>query len=116
MDNAFSLEGNVALITGGTRGIGRAISLQFARSGAQVIANYVRDRKSAEKLKSDAESEGLKIEVCRADNAASKGIDKLIDYFLQKQAPLHTLVHCAATGVHKPLEELTNRHFDWVTH
>ena len=38
------------LITGGTRGIGRAISLRFAHAGAHVIANYVRDDKAAEEL------------------------------------------------------------------
>ena len=54
MDKMFTLEGKTFLIAGGTRGIGRAISLQFARSGARVVANYVRDERSAQALRDEA--------------------------------------------------------------
>ena len=44
MSDLFTLAGQRALVTGGTRGIGRAISIRFAAAGASVIANYVRDQ------------------------------------------------------------------------
>ena len=63
----FSLKNKQFLITGGTRGIGRAISLRFARAGASVIANYLRNDQAAEQLKAIAVEEGIAISLCRAD-------------------------------------------------
>ena len=114
MNNQFSLKGKRILITGGTRGIGRAISLRFARAGAWVIANYVRDAKSAEKLKAQADQESVSIDICRADLTSRKGFDRLLDSIEKNEARLSGMVHCAATGVHGPIEELTIRHFDWT--
>jgi len=110
----FSLSRRTFLVTGGTRGIGQAISIRFARAGANVIANYLRNEQAAEQLKAIAEQEHLKISLCRADLTSEKGLEQL-NNSLQESAPnLSGLVHCAATGVHRPLEELTERHFDWT--
>jgi len=113
-NNLFSLSGKTFLITGGTRGIGRAISFRFARSGATVIANYLRDEKAAEQVKVIAGEEGLAIALCRADLTKKEGLERL-DSLIQERGPqLSGLVHCAATGAHRPIEELTERHFDWT--
>jgi NAD(P)-dependent dehydrogenase (short-subunit alcohol dehydrogenase family) len=113
-NDLFSLVNKTILITGGTRGIGQAISLRFARAGARVIANYLRDEKSAEHLKGIATEEGLAIALCRADLTNERGLEQL-DRSLQEQGPsLSGFVHCAATGIHRPLEELTERHFDFT--
>jgi NAD(P)-dependent dehydrogenase (short-subunit alcohol dehydrogenase family) len=72
-DRRYALSGRV-LVTGGTRGIGRAISLRFARAGASVIANYIRNQKAADALKAAAEQEGLPIELCRADLTSRPGL------------------------------------------
>ena len=76
MENLFALSGGV-LVTGGTRGIGRAISLRFARAGASVIANYVRDQKAADDLKTTADREGLPIQLCRADVTTPQGLEQI---------------------------------------
>ena len=111
-NDLFSLRNKTFLITGGTRGIGQAISLRFARAGAKVIANYLRDEKTAEQLKEIAAKENLSITLCRADLTNERGFEQ-IERSLQESAPqLSGLVHCAATGIHRPIEELTDRHFD----
>src|SRR3982750_1341255 len=63
----FGLQGTSVLVTGGTRGIGRAVSLRLARAGASVIANYARNDDAAQALRAQAESEKLNLEVLRAD-------------------------------------------------
>lgn len=110
----FSLSGKRFLVTGGTRGIGQAISLRFARSGATVIANYLRDEKSAEHTKAIAAQEGLGIALCRADLTRKEGLEHVDGLLREGGSPLAGLVHCAATGVHRPIEELSERHFDWT--
>lgn len=113
-NDLFGLSARTFLITGGTRGIGKAISLRFARAGATVIANYLRDEKAAEHLKATAAAEDLSILLCRADLTSKEGLEKL-DRSVQQCGPhLSGLVHCAATGVHRSIEELTERHFDWT--
>jgi enoyl-[acyl-carrier protein] reductase III len=110
----FSLQGRRALVTGGTRGIGRAITLRFAAAGASVIANYVRDDQAAETLRQLAERDGLAIETCRADISSEKGLDRIMETLDAQSQKLSIVVHCAASGVHRPLEQLTARHFDWT--
>jgi enoyl-[acyl-carrier protein] reductase III len=114
MPDLFSLRGRRVLVTGGTRGIGRAISLRFARAGAVVLANYLRDDESAGRLKREADEEGLNLRVCRADLTGNRGVERLLAAADELGPALHSLVYCAATGVHKPVEQMTVRHFDWT--
>jgi NAD(P)-dependent dehydrogenase (short-subunit alcohol dehydrogenase family) len=109
----FELRGTF-VVTGGTRGIGRAISERFARSGARVIANYVRDEKAAEDLKSRAAQDGLPITICRADLTTADGLAKIETHVAQTGAALAGIVHCAATGTHREVASLTGRHLDWT--
>jgi enoyl-[acyl-carrier protein] reductase III len=102
------------LVVGGARGIGRAIALQFARSGARVLVNYVRSADSASSLQELAAAEQLQIEVIRADVSMDKGREQLVAETLQRAGTLHTVVFAAATGVHRPLDAVSGRHFDFV--
>jgi enoyl-[acyl-carrier protein] reductase III len=112
-DGRCGLSGRV-LVTGGTRGIGRAISLRFARAGASVTANYLRNQKAADALKAEADQGGLPIELCRADLTSPDGLAQIQKSISDAGEPLSGLIHCAATGVHRPLADLTSRHFDWT--
>jgi enoyl-[acyl-carrier protein] reductase III len=109
----FALSGTF-LITGGTRGIGRAISVEFARAGAHVIANYLRNDTAARELKALAEAEKLQLDLCRADLTTPEGLQRAATAVEQTGSMLCGLVHCAAIGVHRPFAELTVRHFDWT--
>ena len=113
MSDAYSLQGRPVLVTGGTRGIGRAISLRLARSGALVVANYARNDAAAQGLANEAAAAGLALQVLRADLTLPKGLAAVSEHFAAATAPL-SIVHCAATGVHKPFDALTMRHFDWT--
>jgi len=113
-NDLFCLKNKTILVTGGTRGIGQAISLRFARAGATVIANYLRNQKAAEHLGAMATQESLAITLCRADITAERGLEQIDRTLQDRKLPLSGLVHCAATGIHRPIEELTERNFDWV--
>jgi NAD(P)-dependent dehydrogenase (short-subunit alcohol dehydrogenase family) len=102
------------VITGGTRGIGRAIAIEFARGGAHVIANYLRNEKTAGELNALAKEEELHFDLCRADLTTSEGLQRVAAAVDQTGAPLCGIVHCAAIGVHRPIAELTVRHLDWT--
>jgi len=113
-NDLLSLSGKTFLITGGTRGIGSAISLRFARAGASVIANYLRDDKSAERLETIAKEECLSVALCRADLTTERGMEHLGSALEGAGPQISGFVHCAATGIHRPIGELTERHFDWT--
>jgi enoyl-[acyl-carrier protein] reductase III len=108
----FSLRGRRFAVTGGTRGIGAAIARQFVRAGADVVAGYARNDAAAAEFEASLRSEGLAIELCRADLGRPGGVDRLVAAVGQR--PLHGLVHAAATGVHGPLDKLTVRHWDFT--
>lgn len=114
MSDPFSLKDKVFLVTGGTRGIGRAISTQFARSGAMIIANHNKREESAKTLLALADQENLSIDVCRADVTTDKGRSRIKEKIDAIEGGLSGVVHAAATGIHMPFEQLTKRHFDWV--
>lgn len=109
--NPFDLADRRILVTGGTRGIGRAISLQLARAGARVVASYVRDDDSAQSLVSELATEGIPLDLCSGDLSTEAGQTMVAD--AMRGSTISALVHCAATGVHRPLEELTLRHWDF---
>ena len=114
MSQLFSVSGKTILVTGGTRGIGLAITRALAEGGATVIANYVRDQKSAELLQAELDSKSLCL--VRADLSREKGMDKLfeaLDHALGGKT-LDGLVHCAATGIHAPFDQLQLKHWDWT--
>jgi enoyl-[acyl-carrier protein] reductase III len=112
-NSPFELRGTF-VVTGGTRGIGRAISERFARSGARVVANYVRNEKAAMELQSHAAQQGLPITICRADLTTADGLTRVETHARQDGTPLGGIVHCAVTGTHRTVESLTGRHLDWT--
>lgn len=107
-------ENKVAVITGGTRGIGKAISLRLARQGAKVIALYGRNRKNAEEFLEEAKSEGLKVEAIRGDLSKEASFNEVLEEIKTKTDLVDFIIHSAASGVHKEATELSERHMKWT--
>ncbi len=110
----MSFEGKAVLVTGGSRGIGKAIALEFARLGADVAFNYFRSDSAAAQTHKEIEALGrrcLRIRSNIADTAKLKGVFATIrDEF----GRLDVLVNNAASGVQRPASELTEKHWDWA--
>jgi enoyl-[acyl-carrier protein] reductase III len=104
----------VAIVTGGTRGIGRAVSLALAECGASVIALYARSRKNAEELEKEAEAKGLKIRTIRGDLAHDNSYNEVVMQLQETCDHVDVLVHSAASGVHRKAMELSDRQLKWT--
>ncbi len=77
------LDGKTALVTGGGRGIGRGIVLEFAREGADVAINYRRDRDAAEATAAEARKLGRRAAVLQADVADREAVDGMVAQAVQ---------------------------------
>lgn len=103
-----------AVVTGGTRGIGRAVSLKLAREGAKVLALYGRDSKSAAELEAMAQQESLDLVCIKGDLANDEKFQSVVDAIKMKTSQVDFLVHCAASGVHRNAMELSLKHLRWT--
>lgn len=104
----------VALVTGGTRGIGRAVSLGLAKLGYKVFSLYGRDKTSAEETVNAAKELGLELETVRGDLTHPEKFQALVTEIKGKTDHIDAIVHCAASGVHKKAIELTPKHLSWT--
>lgn len=103
-----------AIITGGTRGIGRAVSLELAKQGAKVLALYGRDRASADELQRMADEMKLNIECIRGDLTHPEKSKEVFDAIKAKFSTVDIIVHCAASGVHRSAIDLSLKHLKWT--
>ncbi|HDO30442.1 MAG TPA: enoyl-[acyl-carrier-protein] reductase FabL [Desulfobacteraceae bacterium] len=108
------MHGKVALITGGSRGIGRAIALRLAEQGADVVINYVRHRRDAEETVAAIEGKGVRCMAVKANVAREEDVTRIFDEIRTVYDHLDILVSNAASGVLKPVMELTTRHWNWA--
>jgi 3-oxoacyl-[acyl-carrier protein] reductase len=95
MSPTLSLENKVALVTGGSRGIGRAIALEFAARGASVVVNYNKSPESAEEVVKQIQAAGGKAATCRADVSDFKQAEALVKFAVETFGDLSILVNNA---------------------
>lgn len=106
--------GKNTLITGGSRGIGKAIALEFARRGSNIIFNYLKDHDSAQKTEEELNSLGVKCLKIKAHLGDPNKIQELFKEILEKFGTLDFLINNAASGVQRDAKDLTPKHWDWT--
>jgi len=102
------------LVTGGGRGIGRAIALRFAEAGAQVFVNFFVNREAAEKTAQDVELRGGAAHLLQADLKEPAEIKRLVGEVKRRAGRLDVVVSNAASGVLRDGLELSPKQWDWV--
>ena len=102
----IDLEGRVALVTGGSRGIGAATCRMLARAGADVAVHYGRKRAAAEDVAHDVEAAGRRALVVQADLRDAAQCDGLPRALDEAWGRLDILVHNAGVWTHGPLDTL----------
>jgi enoyl-[acyl-carrier protein] reductase III len=110
----LELHGKVALITGGSRGIGRAIAMRLAENGVDVVVNYVRHKRDAEETVAAIEEKGGRCLAVKANVAKEEDVVRMFGEIRDRYTHLDILVSNAASGVLKPAMELTTRHWNWA--
>ncbi|MBE9121530.1 SDR family oxidoreductase [Tychonema sp. LEGE 07199] len=107
-----SLAGKVAIVTGASRGIGRAIALRLSQEGASVVINYVQAAEAAKEVVSAIEAAGGKALAVQADVSKTAEICNLFDRATDTYSQVDILVNNAGVILYKPVAEVTEAEFD----
>lgn len=110
--DSLALKGRVALITGGSRGIGRAIALRLAEFGANVVVNCVSDSKAAESVVSEARALGVEAAAVKADVSQVGDAQRLVLEAKGRFKRLDILVCNAGIWQGMPVEEISEELWD----
>ena len=106
----MTFEGASVLVTGGSRGIGKAIALRFASLGAHRVAiGFLRGDRAAEETARELSALGAEPVLVRGSVASPRVADEVAAL-----GPLDVLVHAAATGVIRPALETADKHWNWT--
>ncbi len=110
----LGLAGKKALITGASRGIGRAIAVALAREGVDVAINFLRHKAPAEQVAAEIEACCSKALLLRGNVADEEHVTRMFAEIRETWGCLDILVSNAASGVLKPAEELSLHHLNWT--
>lgn len=108
------LQNKKALVTGGTRGIGKAIVLDLAANGCDVVFTYHSSEKAAKNIEIESEKYGVKIFGIKADASKFEDAEKSIQFTLEKLGNLDILVNNAGIAKDNLILRMTEQDFDSV--
>src|SRR5579871_3496383 len=106
------LEGKIALVTGGSRGIGAAIAKRLAADGADVAITYTKGADAAASVVKEIELGGRKAIAIQADATDAGAVEAAVEKTVAKLGPLDILVNNAGTAIPKRFEETTLEELD----
>src|ERR1700747_2637332 len=106
------LEGKIALVTGGSRGIGAAIAKRLAADGAHVAITYTKGAEAAASVVKEIERSGRKAIAIQADAADAKAVEAAVEKTVATFGRLDVLVNNAGTAIPKTFEETTLEELD----
>lgn len=109
-----SINGKVAIVTGASSGIGRAIAERLARDGAMVIVNYGTSMDKAKAVVAGIESNGGQAVAIQGDMSKVSDVRRLVRETMQRFGRLDILVNNAGMALFKPLVETTEQEFDEI--
>jgi NAD(P)-dependent dehydrogenase (short-subunit alcohol dehydrogenase family) len=107
-------EEKVAIVTGGGRGIGQAISIRLASEGYHIALNYLSNRESAQETADKIHSLGMRSLVVQADLCKPGDIHKLFDESIAAFGEVHLLINNAGGGEFVPFLEITEEQWDRI--
>ncbi len=110
----MKLSNKIALVTGGSRGIGRAIALALAKEGASVAINYNSDNLAATKTVSEIKNLGVKSNAFQANTSSASQVHKMIDDVIKEYGAIDILVNNAGIIRRKPFLEITEEEWDLI--
>ena len=110
--NTNMLDGDVAVVTGSSRGMGRATAERLAADGASVVVNYVSSEDAAQEVVERIEADGGEAIDVQADVSEASDVERLFVEAADTCGQPNTVVNCAGTTVFAPLAETTEEEFD----
>src|SRR5882724_11379199 len=114
MEAGMKLAGKIALVTGSSQGIGRAIVERFAHEGADVVINYNRTPGGAEEALRIVETAGRRGVIVKADLSNTTDVRTLVATAIEHFGRLDVLVNNAGIETHAPFWEVTEEDYDRV--
>ena len=108
----IDLSCSVALITGASRGIGRATALRLAEAGADVIVNYVTSQSAANEVAREIQQQGRRAATVKADVSEPDDVAAMLEFVRERFGRLDILVSNAASGGFRQLMDASPRHFE----
>jgi 3-oxoacyl-[acyl-carrier protein] reductase len=108
----MQLKGKVAIVTGSSRGIGKAVAERFARDGAKVVVNYVRNKKAADAVVVGIRKAGGEAVAVKADVSKRADAERLIKSAIKAFGRLDIVVSNAGIVIDRPFIESTDE--DWI--
>ena len=104
----------IAIVTGGSRGIGSAIVESLARKGIKVIANYNKSEEKANELKEKLAKENIIIDIFKADVSKRADVKEMIDYVIGKYGKIDILINNAGISQEKMFQDITDEDWDEI--